>query len=459
MINIDTAWQSVLEQMEQKVNRKNFDLWLKSTRPLILSNNTVAVEVSNQFHANWLSKTYSQDICEILSTVCNEQLKVEFIEKKDSEDYIQAVNNSVFSTGSQLSLPPSADIPPLQNQSSLNLTPKYVFDSFVIGDSNNFAHAASLAVAQNPSQAYNPLFIYGASGLGKTHLMHAIGHYIVQHHPNLNLIYISSEKFVNEFIYATSSNTMDKFRQKYRNADVLMIDDIQFFEGKIRTQVEYFHTFNELYFHNKQLVLTSDRPPREIKELEERLISRFEWGLMVDIQPPELETRVAILRKKCEMENYKIPEDITFFIAEKVSGNIRELEGILTRIDAYSRINNVEISFETVGTLLKNILPKDSIKPITINLIQQTVAAYYNMTVKTLLSAKRTRNIVFPRQVSMYLARELTDSSLPQIGKQFGGRDHTTVLHSCDKISKNIEEDSKLAATIAELRKKIAPHA
>ena len=289
--------------------------------------------------------------------------------------------------------------------------------------------------------------------------MHAIGHYIVQHHPNLNLIYISSEKFVNEFIYATSSNTMDKFRQKYRNADVLMIDDIQFFEGKIRTQVEYFHTFNELYFHNKQLVLTSDRPPREIKELEERLISRFEWGLMVDIQPPELETRVAILRKKCEMENYKIPEDITFFIAEKVSGNIRELEGILTRIDAYSRINNVEISFETVGTLLKNILPKDSIKPITINLIQQTVAAYYNMTVKTLLSAKRTRSIVFPRQVSMYLARELTDSSLPQIGKQFGGRDHTTVLHSCDKISKNIEEDSKLAATIAELRKKIAPHA
>ncbi|QOR36982.1 chromosomal replication initiator protein DnaA [Clostridium sp. 'deep sea'] len=443
--------------MESRTNKAGFDIWVKNTNAILIHNNIVAVEVPNSFFIHWLNKNYLHLFKECLSEICDESYDVEFIEKSEVDGYLSIVNNHITVENQQLKFDINSNNKPLQIHNELNLNPKYVFDTFVIGESNRFAHAASLAVAKNPAESYNPLFLYGGSGLGKTHLMHAIGHHVREKHPDLRIIYISSEKFINEFIDATQNNTTSKFRNKYRNADILMIDDIQFLENKERTQVEFFHTFNELYNAKKQLIISSDRPPREIRELEERLRSRFEWGLLTDIQPPELETRVAILRKKCEMEKYDIPENITFFIAENINSNIRELEGALTRINAYASINEVPLSIESIRAVLKDVLPQSSFRPVTIDLIKKIVAEYYNLTETVLISNKRNKSIVLPRQVAMFLARELTDHSLPKIGNEFGGRDHTTVLHSCDKINQKIKTDFKLAGVIAELKNKIKP--
>jgi chromosomal replication initiator protein len=344
----------------------------------------------------------------------------------------------------------------VNDEMSATLNPKYTFDSFVIGNSNRFAHAASLAVAESPAKAYNPLFIYGGVGLGKTHLMHAIGHYVLNNNPKSKVVYVSSEKFTNELINSIKDDKNVEFRNKYRNVDVLLIDDIQFIAGKERTQEEFFHTFNDLHEANKQIILSSDRPPKEIPTLEDRLRSRFEWGLIADIQPPDFETRIAILKKKADVENLNIPNEVMVYIATKIKSNIRELEGALIRIVAFSSLTNKEISIDLASEALKDIISSRNSKQVTIELIQDIVSSYFNLKVEDFKSSRRTRNIAFPRQIAMYLCRKLTDMSLPKIGEEFGGRDHTTVIHACEKISKSLKEDETLQDTVAELTKKIS---
>ena len=335
------------------------------------------------------------------------------------------------------------------------LNPKYKFDSFVIGNSNRFAHAACLAVAEAPAKAYNPLFIYGGVGLGKTHLMHAIGHYILQNNPKAKVVYVSSEKFTNELINSIKDDKNEEFRTKYRNVDVLLIDDVQFIGGKERTQEEFFHTFNTLHENNKQIILSSDRPPKEIPTLEDRLRSRFEWGLIADIQPPDFETRIAILKKKADVENLNIPNEVMVYIATKIKSNIRELEGALIRIVAFSSLTNKEISVDLASEALKDIISNKQSRQVTIELIQDIVANYYNLRIEDFKSARRTRNIAYPRQIAMYLCRKLTDMSLPKIGEEFGGRDHTTVIHAYEKISAGLKKDESLKNAIGDITKKI----
>ena len=335
------------------------------------------------------------------------------------------------------------------------LNPKYIFETFVIGNSNRLAHAASLAVSEAPAKVYNPFFIYGGVGLGKTHLMHAIGHRILKSHPHLKVLYISSEKFTNELINSIRDGNPEDFRQKYRNIDVLLVDDIQFLSKKEHTQEEFFHTFNTLHEANKQIIISSDRPPREIQTLEDRLRSRFEWGMIADIQAPDLETRIAILRKKAIIENLDVPNDVIVFIASRIDSNIRELEGSLIRVMAYASLVKQPVTIALATETLKDIFPANQPRQITVELIQDIVAVYFKLKVDDLLAKKRTRNVTYPRQIAMYLARELTDTSLPRIGEMFGGRDHTTVIHAYDKIGRERNEDAKLTQTLKELVKRI----
>ncbi len=341
------------------------------------------------------------------------------------------------------------------DRANRNLNPKYVFDSFVVGNSNRMAHAASLAVAESPAQAYNPLFLYGNSGLGKTHLMHSIGHFILDKNPDAKVLYVTSETFTIELINSIQNNKNEEFRNKYRNIDVLMIDDIQFISKKEGTQEEFFHTFNALYESNKQIIISSDRPPKEIKTLEDRLRSRFEWGLIADVQPPDYETRIAILRKKAERDHITVPDDVMAYIAKNIASNIRELEGALTRIVAFATLTNQDISIALAENSLKDIFSENASTPLTPDLIQQVVAEHYNIRVEDIQGSKKPKNIAFPRQVSMYLCRKLLDISLPKIGESFGGRDHTTVIHAITKIEKQLETDTALQKTIHQLEKEI----
>lgn len=453
--NVETIWQQTLEMMERQMHRTSFETWLKDTKPVIRYENVIVVEVPQEFFANWLRKNYLTNLKSCLKELCSEDLEIEFVETAQREDYLNAINQQPLNAKQQMAISPKRNIKAVTKSTPFTFIPKYVFNTFVIGESNRFAHAAALAVAETPAKSYNPLFLYGGSGLGKTHLMHAIGHYVQENHPQLSIIYISSEKFINEFIDATQHNTTSEFRSKYRSTDILMIDDIQFLENKERTQVEFFHTFNELYNAKKQLIISSDRPPREIKQLEERLRSRFEWGLQTDIQPPGFETRVAILRKKCEMEDFKIPDDINFYLAEHIKSNIRELEGALTRINAYASITKQAITLDLVQEVLKDILPQTQYRPLTISYIQEIVADYFNITKDTLISRRRTKAIVVPRQIAMFLSRALTDASLPKIGEEFGGRDHTTVMHALEKVSNEFDTDKKIKYIVTELKKRI----
>ena len=329
-----------------------------------------------------------------------------------------------------------------------NLNPKYTFDTFVIGNSNRFAHAACVAVAESPARAYNPLFLYGGVGLGKTHLMHAIGHHIVTQKKDAKVVYVSSEKFTNELINSIKDDRNEEFRNKYRNVDILLIDDIQFIAGKERTQEEFFHTFNSLHEANKQIIISSDRPPKEIPTLEDRLRSRFEMGLITDIQAPDFETRIAILRKKAQMENIEVSNEVTNYIAKNIKSNIRELEGALTRVIAYSSLTNRTISFDLAVEALKDIITTTKNEEITVNRIKEKVASVFNIKMEDFNSKKRTRSIAYPRQIAMYLSRELTDLSLPKIGEEFGGRDHTTVIHAHDKIVKDIQVNEEIKSKI-----------
>ncbi|WP_018923293.1 chromosomal replication initiator protein DnaA [Salsuginibacillus kocurii] len=448
MENLTDLWDQALESIKEKVSKPSFETWLKSTKATALEDETITITAPNEFARDWLENRYSHIISETLKEVTGAELHVKFIipEAEDEQD--------LFIEQEQNKRPPKRQVPEDESPNSM-LNDKYTFDTFVIGSGNRFAHAASLAVAEAPAKAYNPLFIYGGVGLGKTHLMHAIGHYVISHNPEARVVYLSSEKFTNEFINAIRDNRAVNFRNKYRNVDVLLIDDIQFLAGKEQTQEEFFHTFNALHEESKQIVISSDRPPKEIPTLEDRLRSRFEWGLITDITPPDLETRIAILRKKAKAEKLDIPNEVMLYIANQIDTNIRELEGALIRVVAYSSLVNEDMNADLAAEALKDIIPNAKPKVITIKDIQHKVAEYYEVKQEEITAKKRTKSIAFARQVAMYLSRELTDSSLPKIGDEFGGRDHTTVIHAHEKITSVMSDKPAVSDQIEELKEKL----
>ncbi len=431
---INELWNKILEIIKEELKPQAYNSWFSQTKAVKIEDNELIISAPGDFCKEWLEKHYTGFIQDILTRTLgsDDNLIIKF---KAADQKFSA---PVYSTPN-----PEKKIKKTENfikNIHLDLNPRYTFDNFVIGNSNRFAHAACLAVAQSPAKAYNPLFVYGVVGIGKTHLMQAIANYIIQHDHKAKVLYISSEKFTNELINSIKDDRTDAFRNKYRNVDVLLIDDIQFLAGKERTQEEFFHTFNTLHESNKKIVITSDRPPKDLTTLEERLISRFEWGLNTDIQPPEFETRVAILRKKAQAENLSVPDEVINFIADKISSNIRQLEGALTKLVAFSTINKKELSVPSAQNILKDIIPLEN-KKVSIDQIQKAVADYYTIKVNFLLSKKRTKDVVLARQVAIYLSRELTDLSLASIGEAFGRRDHTTIIHSCVKIKNKIKKD------------------
>ncbi|OIJ16993.1 chromosomal replication initiation protein DnaA [Anaerobacillus alkalilacustris] len=447
MQNINDLWKKALEAMEEKVSKPSFDTWLKATKAEIIQNDTITITAPNEFARDWLENRYINFISETLHDLTGAELKVKIVIPKNIENDDEIVESVAKVPDSIISN--NEEIP--KNM----LNPKYTFNTFVIGAGNRFAHAASLAVAEAPAKAYNPLFIYGGVGLGKTHLMHAIGHYVIEHNPNAKVVYLSSEKFTNEFINSIRDNRAVNFRNKYRNVDVLLIDDIQFLAGKEQTQEEFFHTFNALHDDSKQIVISSDRPPKEIPTLEDRLRSRFEWGLITDITPPDLETRIAILRKKAKAENLDIPNEVMLYIANQIDTNIRELEGALIRVVAYSSLINQDMNADLAAVALKDIVPNSKPKVITISDIQRVVGEHYNIKLDDFKAKKRTKNVAFPRQIAMYLSREMTEFSLPKIGSEFGGRDHTTVIHAHEKISKMLGTDHELQKQLEEIKEQL----
>jgi chromosomal replication initiator protein len=448
MENISDLWDRALKSIETKLSKPSFETWLKSTKAHSLQEDTLIITAPNEFARDWLESRYSVLIAETIADITGAELSIKFIipqnQLEEDFDLTQPVKKPPKDNGERQDEMP---------QSMLNS--KYTFDTFVIGSGNRFAHAASLAVAEAPAKAYNPLFIYGGVGLGKTHLMHAIGHYVIEHNKNAKVVYLSSEKFTNEFINSIRDNKTVDFRNKYRNVDVLLIDDIQFLAGKEQTQEEFFHTFNALHEESKQIVISSDRPPKEIPTLEDRLRSRFEWGLITDITPPDLETRIAILRKKAKAEGLDIPNEVMLYIANQIDSNIRELEGALIRVVAYSSLINKDINADLAAEALKDIIPSSKPRVITIHDIQVKVGEHYSVKLEDFKAKKRTKSVAFPRQIAMFLSRELTDFSLPKIGEEFGGRDHTTVIHAHEKISKLLDTDNELGKQIEEIREKL----
>ncbi|WP_028784481.1 chromosomal replication initiator protein DnaA [Thalassobacillus devorans] len=451
MENIHELWDSTLEKMKEKISKPSFETWLKATKADSLQDNTLTIVAPNEFARDWLENQYSKLISETVYEVTGAELNTRFIIPENKEQSLEDV---------KLAAKKVPDVKQNDGEESPQsmLNSKYTFDTFVIGSGNRFAHAASLAVAEAPAKAYNPLFIYGGVGLGKTHLMHAIGHYVLDHNPSAKVVYLSSEKFTNEFINSIRDNKAVNFRNKYRSVDVLLIDDIQFLAGKEQTQEEFFHTFNTLHEESKQIVISSDRPPKEIPTLEDRLRSRFEWGLITDITPPDLETRIAILRKKAKAEGLDIPNEVMLYIANQIDTNIRELEGALIRVVAYSSLINRDINASLAAEALKDIIPSSQPKVITIEAIQEMVGEKYNVRLEDFSAKKRTKQVAFPRQIAMFLSRELTDFSLPKIGEEFGGRDHTTVIHAHEKISKMLAVDQNLQRELDELRERLKSH-
>ncbi|MDA7024996.1 chromosomal replication initiator protein DnaA [Bacillus sp. CLL-7-23] len=445
MNNITELWTQALEEIKKKLSKPSFETWMKSTKAHSLQEDTLVIIAPNEFARDWLESKYLHLIAETIYSLTGEEWSIKFVIPQNQKEEAFMPKSQV----KKISKEDAADFP--QNM----LNPKYTFDTFVIGSGNRFAHAASLAVAEAPAKAYNPLFIYGGVGLGKTHLMHAIGHYVLEHNPDAKVIYLSSEKFTNEFINSIRDNKAVDFRNRYRNVDVLLIDDIQFLAGKEQTQEEFFHTFNTLHDETKQIVISSDRPPKEIPTLEDRLRSRFEWGLITDITPPDLETRIAILRKKAKAEGLDIPNEVMLYIANQIDSNIRELEGALIRVVAFSSLINKDINADLAAEALKDIIPSSKPKVITIKDIQRIVGQQYNIKLEDFKAKKRTKSVAFPRQIAMYLSREMTDSSLPKIGEEFGGRDHTTVIHAHEKISKLLSSDEQLQQQIKEIKEQL----
>ncbi len=433
-------WEEALRILEKESSSAvSFETWIKPLVPLRIEGDNFYLQIGETFYKETIEKRYLSLIRSAVRTVTK-------------KDY-----NIIILTEDEIRHPRAHEEEKQTEQKDIrtNLNPRYVFSSFVVGNSNRMAHAASLAVAESPSKAYNPLFLYGNSGLGKTHLMHSIAHYILDNNPNAKVLYVTSETFTNELILSIQNNKNEEFRNKYRNIDVLLIDDIQFISKKEGTQEEFFHTFNALHESNKQIIISSDRPPKEIKTLEDRLRSRFEWGLIADIQPPDYETRIAILRKKADRDNLTIPDDVMAFIAKNISSNIRELEGALTRIVAFATLTNQKISLEMAENSLKDIFSEHKTVVLTPELIQQVVANHFDIRIEDIQSSKKPKNIAYPRQIAMYLCRKMLNISLPKIGEHFGGRDHTTVIHAISKIEKEMEKDLALQKTILSLEKEI----
>ena len=440
--NLDQIWEESLKLIKSELTEVSFNTWLGSIKPVQINNEDLILSTPTDFNKQILEDRYIVLIKNAVKQAANKEYNIVIVTPEEVDSIQDDIKKEKINEQEK------------QNKkikTKSNLNPRYIFKEFVIGASNRFAHAASLAVAESPANAYNPLFIYGGVGLGKTHLMQAIGHFAKEHNPNSNVIYVSSEKFTNELINSIKDDKNVEFRNKYRDADILLVDDIQFIAGKERTQEEFFHTFNALHEANKQIVLSSDRTPKEIPTLEARLRSRFEWGLITDIQAPDYETRIAILRKKSERDNLDIPAGVFEFIATKIKSNIRELEGALNRIVAYSSLTNKKVSVDLSKEALKDIISENKPKKVTVDLIKRVISKKYDLNIKEMVSRRRSRDISFPRQIAMYLSRELTDLSLPKIGEKFGGRDHTTVIHAKDKIHDLRNEDDSFNNKIEEL--------
>lgn len=444
---MDILWEKTVKIIKEQVSQQNFDTWIRPVRITALDADRVRLAVPNRFFRDWLIENYLDLIREATKAAAGVALHVDFIlEQEPRPDRTEDTRESAA----------AADKAPLKKgaRTRINstLNPHYSFDRFVVGASNQFAHAASVAVADQPAKNYNPLFIYGGVGLGKTHLLNAIGLQTLKTFPDMNVVYVSAEVFMNELINSIRYDKMPKFREKFRNIDCMLIDDIQFIAGKERTQEEFFHTFNTLHDAGKQIVVTSDKFPKDIPNLEGRLRSRFEWGLIADIQPPETETKIAILEKKAQENNISLPKNVALYIASQVETNIRELEGYLVRIAAYSSLTGREIDLELVKAVLKKLLRKDEKPEITIEEVIKTVAAKFGIKISDIKSPKKNKNLVQARQITMFLAREMTTASFPDIGEKIGGRDHSTVIYAHNKMKKALETDKTLRGTLEEIQ-------
>ncbi|MDR2811920.1 MAG: chromosomal replication initiator protein DnaA [Endomicrobium sp.] len=438
-------WQKIVDNLKTSVTPETYNLWISPLKPLSFENNIFVLEVPNIYFSQWIENNQLKNIENILSDSCGQQIILQLKLQQDISSIIEKTEN----------IPVHIDAS-FQSLQKDQINPKYVFPGFVIGASNRFAHGCAEAVAKNPGKQFNPLFIYSGVGLGKTHLLHAIGNYIKQTLPNFRVLYVTCEKFVTEFIESIRFDKAPSFKNKYRSLDCLLVDDIQFLMGKESSQEEFFHMFNNLFNAKKQLVISSDRPPKELKGVEDRLISRFEWGIIADIQQPDLETRIAILRKKAEEERIYIPDDVVLHIATKVKSNIRQLEGSLLRITAFSLFTGTPLTVSSVQEILRDIIKVDESAYITIESIQKVVADEFNIDLRDMKTKRRTDVIVFPRQIAMYLARTLSDEfSTNAIGKAFGGRDHSTVMHACNKIKEKMDSDPYFNAKINQIIKKI----
>lgn len=442
MLDVQQVWQDTLDFVKKDLNTPTFKTWFEQTTPLGIINQEMVVSVENDFARDWLETRYTSLLSTVLTEVTGSPMAVRFKVLTDAavlEPIVEPVPEPTLAETIPAVVTPVRS--PARDAEEGELSPKHTFDSFVVGSSNQFSYHVALAVAETPGSAYNPLFIYGGVGLGKTHLLQAIGSYVRSSYPHMKVTYVSSERFTNDFINSIGDKSrIEGFRRSYRANDVLLVDDIQFLAGKEGTQTEFFHTFNTLREAGKQIVLSSDRPPAEIGDMEERLRTRFGWGLIADIQPPDLETRIAILRRKAEIDGISVPDDVLSLIADRFSNNIRELEGALLRVVAFSSLTRSAIELDLANSVLKDLFPERSVKPVSIGLIQQEVCKFFNVSKAELIGDKRAQSIVYPRQVAMYLARLLTDFSLPKIGSEFGGRDHTTVMHANNKIQRMMNE-------------------
>ncbi len=440
----ESLWEKTLQVLENKLGNVVFQTWLAATKVDSLNEDQLVIKVPTEVALDHIQKNLFSDIQNAIHLIENQPIKIKLILSNDANSksitkgtYTNHTNHENFIHIAQFN-------------------PRYTFETFVIGDRNRLAHAASIAVSERPAQNYNPFFLYGGVGLGKTHLMHAIGQHALEINSRAKIVYNTSETFVNEFVTALQLGTINEFRNKYRKVDILLIDDIQFIAGKEGTQEEFFHTFNALHTEHKQIVITSDRPPKDIQHLEDRLRSRFSGGLIIDIKPPEFETRVAILQKKAKSEGIELPDNVFLYIANKIESNVRELEGALIRVFAYSSMMNKDIDLSLAQAAIVELVPENIAKALTIHDIQRAVCDQFHIKTDDLRSRSRQRDVVYPRQIAMYIARELTGLSLPKIGKEFGGRDHTTVMHAISKVTKEIQQDDQVAKLVNKLKERLS---
>jgi chromosomal replication initiator protein len=441
---VDKIWTQTTDQIRTLLNTETYNLWFASVHPVSLNQSSITLEVPNEFSEVWLKDNYLELLQDALAAASGRKLNIRFtVADGSAAAPIKPARAKKSAAAKKAS------------DGDLVFNPRNTFDTFVVGNNNSFAHAAAMAVAQQPGKAYNPLFLYGGTGLGKTHLLHAVGQHVVSSKKGAKVSYVSSEKFTNEYIAAIQENQLVKFRKKYRQTDVLLIDDIQFLAGKERIQEEFFHTFNALHEAHKQIVLTCDRPASEIQNLEHRLVSRFEWGLVTDLQPPDVETRLAILRNKVKTMGVEIPEDVLTFLANRIRTNIRRLEGALIRVASYAHLTGKQLTNDVVENLLREILQEEGRHTITIEVIQKKVAEKFDLRMADMTSKRRPENIAFPRQIAMFLSRQLTEHSLSAIGEAFGGRDHGTVLHACRLVKDRMEIDANVRQTVHYLEKQL----